>query len=101
MKKLKFIEVKSEIGAGTRGASLGIDAIKIAAGMAKLDKYKTISLPEHKDFLERIMENISAETKKDAIKSELGDAYPYYKQVKEILNMRGMQARLPVDIIIE
>jgi len=28
---LKFIEVKSEIGAGTRGASLGVDAIKIAA----------------------------------------------------------------------
>ncbi|MEP7262974.1 MAG: arginase [Bacteroidota bacterium] len=30
-KKIKFIEVKSEIGAGTRGASLGPDAIKIAA----------------------------------------------------------------------
>ncbi|MCC7050588.1 MAG: arginase [Bacteroidia bacterium] len=29
--KIKFIEVKSEIGAGTRGASLGIDALKIAA----------------------------------------------------------------------
>src|ERR1039458_4010234 len=31
MKKLKIIEVKSEIGAGTRGASLGPDAIRIAA----------------------------------------------------------------------
>jgi arginase len=31
MKNVKFIEVKSEIGAGTRGASLGIDAMKIAA----------------------------------------------------------------------
>ncbi len=31
IKKIKFIEVKSEIGAGTRGASLGVDAIKIAA----------------------------------------------------------------------
>jgi arginase len=31
MKKVKFIEVKSEIGAGTRGASLGVDAIKVAA----------------------------------------------------------------------
>jgi arginase len=30
-RKIKFIEVKSEIGAGTRGASLGVDAIKIAA----------------------------------------------------------------------
>src|ERR1700712_3680143 len=31
MKNIKLIEVPSEIGAGTRGASLGIDAIKIAA----------------------------------------------------------------------
>jgi arginase len=28
---VKFIEVKSEIGAGTRGASMGVDAIKTAA----------------------------------------------------------------------
>lgn len=31
MKNIKLIEVSSEIGAGTRGASLGIEAIKIAA----------------------------------------------------------------------
>ncbi|MFT3679622.1 MAG: arginase [Ferruginibacter sp.] len=31
MKNIKIIEVPSEIGAGTRGASLGTDAIKIAA----------------------------------------------------------------------
>ncbi len=30
MKNIKLIEVPSEIGAGTRGASLGVDAIKIA-----------------------------------------------------------------------
>jgi len=31
MKNIKLIEVPSEIGAGTRGASLGVDAVKIAA----------------------------------------------------------------------
>lgn len=31
MKNIKIIEVPSEIGAGTRGASLGVEAIKIAA----------------------------------------------------------------------
>ncbi|PUZ24242.1 arginase [Chitinophaga costaii] len=31
MKNIKIIEVNSEIGAGTRGASLGVEAIKIAA----------------------------------------------------------------------
>src|SRR3982750_235659 len=31
MKNIKLIEVPSEIGAGSRGASLGVEAIKIAA----------------------------------------------------------------------
>ncbi|HMP99267.1 MAG TPA: arginase [Cyclobacteriaceae bacterium] len=31
MKEIKIVEVKSEIGAGTRGASLGVEAIKIAS----------------------------------------------------------------------
>lgn len=31
MKNIKIIEVPSELGAGTRGASMGVDAIKIAA----------------------------------------------------------------------
>jgi arginase len=31
MRNIKIVEVKSEIGAGTRGASLGVEAIRIAA----------------------------------------------------------------------
>jgi arginase len=31
MRNIKIIEIRSEIGAGTRGASLGVDALKIAA----------------------------------------------------------------------
>ncbi|MEO6490077.1 MAG: arginase [Ferruginibacter sp.] len=31
MKNIKLIEIPSEIGAGTRGASMGIDAVKVAA----------------------------------------------------------------------
>jgi hypothetical protein len=30
MRNIKLIEVPSEIGAGTRGASLGVEAIKVA-----------------------------------------------------------------------
>ena len=31
MRKIRLVEVKSELGAGTRGASLGIDAMKVAS----------------------------------------------------------------------
>lgn len=40
MKTLKIIEVKSEIGAGTRGASLGVEAIKIASLDLQSDFFK-------------------------------------------------------------
>ena len=40
VKALKIIEVKSEIGAGTRGASLGVEAIKIASLDLQSDFFK-------------------------------------------------------------
>jgi arginase len=40
VKELKIIEVKSEIGAGTRGASLGVEAIKIASLDMNSDFFK-------------------------------------------------------------
>ena len=40
MKEIKIIEVKSEIGAGTRGASLGVEAMKIASLDLKSDMFR-------------------------------------------------------------
>jgi arginase len=40
MRDLKIIEVKSEIGAGTRGASLGVEALKIASLDLNSDFFK-------------------------------------------------------------
>lgn len=53
-KTLKIIEVKSEIGAGTRGASLGVDAIKIAAldyGSRFFKKHKSVEVPHENHLL--------------------------------------------------
>jgi arginase len=54
MKKLKFIEIKSEIGAGTRGASLGVDAIKIAAldyGSLLFHQVPSVEIPHENRLL--------------------------------------------------
>lgn len=72
MKNLKIIEVKSEIGAGTRGASLGVDAIKIAA----------------LDFMSSLFVNIPTE----AIQDENKLLYepiesPYAKRIKGVYNI--------------
>jgi arginase len=59
MKTIKLIEVKSEIGAGTRGASMGPDAIKIAAldfGSSYFKKFKSVEVPhENKLLLEPVV----------------------------------------------
>lgn len=54
MQSLRIIEVKSEIAAGTRGASLGVDAIKIAAldfGSRFFKKYECVEVPNENHLL--------------------------------------------------
>lgn len=49
MKDIQLIENRSEIGAGTRGASLGIDALKIASIAAKSTYFKKFKSLQVKD----------------------------------------------------
>ncbi|MFM8916360.1 MAG: arginase [Bacteroidota bacterium] len=54
IKNVKFIEVRSEIGAGTRGASLGVDAIKIAAldyGSSLFNKHDSVEIKTENQLL--------------------------------------------------
>src|SRR6185503_6003238 len=54
IKPIKIIEVKSEIGAGTRGASMGVDAIKIAAldfGSPFFKRFKSVEIPNENNLL--------------------------------------------------
>lgn len=52
MKKIRLIEVKSELGAGTRGASLGVDALKIAClnkGSDYFKRFTSVEVPNLND----------------------------------------------------
>lgn len=54
MRKIKLVEVRSEIAAGTRGASLGIDALKIASLDKTSDfftRFDPINVPDANNFL--------------------------------------------------
>src|SRR5258706_558335 len=84
MKNIKLIEVPSEIGAGTRGASLGIEAIKIAA----LDFMSNF-------FLHFPSEKIPHENKLlyEAIES------PYARRIKGIATMYDKVSKAVADSI--
>ncbi len=89
IKPIKLIEVKSEIGAGTRGASMGVDAIKIAAldfGSNFFKKFKAVEVqnenhlllePVVNDYAKRIKgifalnERLANEIKKTLLKEEV------------------------------
>ena len=82
MKNIKLIEVPSEIGAGTRGASLGIDAVKIAA----LDFMSNF-------FVHFPSEKVETENKLlfEPIES------PYAKRIKGVLTMYEKVSKAVAD----
>jgi arginase len=82
MKNIKLIEVASEIGAGTRGASLGIEAIKIAA----LDFMSNF-------FIHFPSEKITVENKLlyEPIES------PYAKRIKGVVSMYERVSKSVMD----
>ena len=84
MKNIKIIEVPSEIGAGTRGASLGIEAIKIAA----LDFMSSF-------FIHFPSEKVPSENKLlyEPIES------PYAKRIKGIVGMYDKVSKAVHDSI--
>lgn len=56
-KKVKFIEVDSELGAGTRGASMGIDALKIASLNKKSYLFSETSSVKVQTYNEKLWDN--------------------------------------------
>jgi len=72
-------------------------AVALAADLAKLKSYRLWSLPEQKDPFEQIFDEIFGSSPETRIQSIMGDDYKYYKALKEIRGMKGVQARMLYD----
>jgi protease-4 len=77
------------------------DAVKIAANMAGLEDYRVTELPEAKDPMEQMMKQLSGGGEEALLKARLGNYYTYMKEIETMMNMKGVQARLPFMIHIE
>ena len=77
------------------------DAIAYAAKQAKVTDYKLVDLPKQKDPLQELLGNTKEEMETRSMKSNLGETYLYVKQIKNVLQLKGVQARLPYEMIIE
>lgn len=77
----------------------GIDvAIEIAAKKAKTKTYRIVELPKQEDPLTTLLNGFSAKVKGNVIKSELGNEYTIYNNIKEILSRQGINARMPFEL---
>ncbi len=77
----------------------GLDkAIRMAADLAKLEKYKLMELPRQKDPIEQILEEIMGNASLSPLKEALGDDYHLVEMVREARTIKGVQARIPFYI---
>ncbi|MBJ6109713.1 signal peptide peptidase SppA [Hymenobacter sp. BT523] len=84
------------------------DALKIAAARAhlKADDYRVQRLPRQRSEIESLLSTFGMgddndEAKTKALKAELGPLYPAYAQYQQLMQMRGVQARLPYTLDIQ
>ncbi len=90
---------------GTDAVNIGLadklgsfnDAIVAAAKKANLKDYKVVAYPKMIDPLKALLSEGSEKIKIYYTKQELGENYTLYKQMKKILGMTGIQARMPFE----
>ena len=103
---------------GSEGKQIGLvdvlgsyeDALKIAAGRAHLsaDDYRVQRLPRQKSSIEKFFSRFGSDDDDDnqaaearLMQAKLGPLYPAYHQYQQLMQMRGVQAKLPYELEIK
>lgn len=77
------------------------DAIAYAAKKAKVEHYKLEELPKQTSLIDQLTKEKEEKFEEAMLKRNLGSTYIYLKQVRNLINMKGVQARLPFEMVIE
>ena len=106
------------VWSGTEGKKIGLvdvlgsyeDALKIAANRAHLKNgdYRVQRLPRQKSAVQKFLarftggdEDDQAAAQARALQAQLGPLYPAVRQYQQLMQMRGVQARLPYELEIK
>jgi protease-4 len=103
---------QGRVWSGTDALAIGLvdeiggldDAIAEAARRAGIEDYVQRDLPKRKDPFQEFLESFSAEMGARITAFQLGNdeaLIKQFKQIKEIQEMKGIQARIPYNFIIE
>lgn len=114
-RKMKFEDVdaiaQGRVWTGADALKIGLvdkiggmnDAIKTAAEMVKLKKYKTKNYPEYEKDLASLFGGMPfMQSKESFIKEEVGEEnYQMIEQIRRMSAQKGMQALMPYEINIK
>ncbi len=97
---------QGRVWAGTNALEIGlvdklggiVEAIETAKGMAGLEKYRVVELPEQSDPFTELMKGVSGDAKAYFGKMIMGEEYQYIQKLKSVQGMHQIQARIPFDI---
>ena len=77
------------------------DAVKMAVAKAKLSTYNISEYPEKEDFATKFLKNFTKDIQTSLLKSQLGEQYNAFKQIRNLDKINGIQARMSYDLIIQ
>ena len=111
-RNIKYESVDSiaqgRVWSGTSALKLGLvdtigglnDAIKGAAALAGIKTWSIRELPVVEDPYMKLLNQLGGNIKVSLLKKELGESFRFYKELSEIKELSGIQARLPYFIEI-
>jgi len=76
-------------------------AIELAAEKTGLDNYRVVEYPKQEDPFEALLKEFTNQARGRFLKNEMGYYYDHYQQVKNLLRMDKVQARMPFSIVVE
>lgn len=97
---------QGRVWTGVRGVDLGLVdklgdlqvAIATAAELAKITDYGIVIYPSQTNWFEKFFNTKSQAKMEIAMKEQFGEFYFAFDAMKDILNLKGVQARLPMVI---
>ncbi len=100
---------EGRVWTGARAIEIGLvdelggleKAIEIAQKQASLNTFRITEYPKKKSFMEKLMENTESNIQEKLIKMQLGENYRHFINLKNIENLRTIQAVMPFDIIVK
>ena len=76
------------------------DAVAKAAELANLDKYVVCEYPVQKDWF-TLLFNMKDDAVDAAVRQRMGQFYYIFDGVQQVLGQEGVQARMPMTLVIE